>query len=235
MNDCDTEKAKSKILEERFPCIDFTFFGMKPVDPATIPAPRLLKVHLPYSLLPQSVKDKKCKIIYISRNPKDLMVSYYFFLRMFKAVKMDFSFKEAGKLFLANRAPYGPYWRHTLEAWQASKHSPDTVLFVKYEDLKKSPEENIMKIADFLGKPLTEEKVTLIKEATSFKKMKDNPQSNYSWLDKTGEYKPEEEKFMRKGTVGDWRNYFDDELSMMFDAEYKKYFGETGIHHDFEL
>lgn len=62
MNDCNVEKAKAQTLEERFPCIEFTFPGEKPVDPKTLPRPRMIKIHMPYKLLPQSVKDKKCKV-----------------------------------------------------------------------------------------------------------------------------------------------------------------------------
>ncbi|TYJ38748.1 hypothetical protein E1A91_A04G014000v1 [Gossypium mustelinum] len=39
----------------------------------------LLATHLPYSLLPRSIIDSGCKLIYICRDPKDTFVSWYHF------------------------------------------------------------------------------------------------------------------------------------------------------------
>ena len=39
--------------------------------------PRLLKTHLCYDMLPKQVRDKKPKVIYVTRNPRDAVVSLY--------------------------------------------------------------------------------------------------------------------------------------------------------------
>ncbi len=41
-------------------------------------APRLIKSHLPGQLLPPGVWDKKIKMVYVIRNPKDVVVSLYY-------------------------------------------------------------------------------------------------------------------------------------------------------------
>ena len=46
-----------------------------------IPSPRVLKSHLAGPLLPPQLMEKKPKIIYVLRNPKDLIVSRYYFLK----------------------------------------------------------------------------------------------------------------------------------------------------------
>ncbi|XP_014671639.1 PREDICTED: alkaline phosphatase-like [Priapulus caudatus] len=59
------------------------------------------------------------------------------------------------------------------------------------------PKASIRKIAEYLGRELTEDQVDLIAEATSFKKMKTNPKANYDWLPQTMYQK--HRKLMRKG------------------------------------
>ena len=41
------------------------------------PRPRIFTTHLPYEGLPQKALDGRCKILWISRNPKDRIVSWY--------------------------------------------------------------------------------------------------------------------------------------------------------------
>lgn len=51
---------------------------------------------------------------------------------------------------------YGGSWfNHILEWWEAAQADPDHVLFLRYEDMLKTPEEHIRKIADFTGIPHT--------------------------------------------------------------------------------
>ena len=38
---------------------------------------RLIKTHLCYEMLPEQVRTKKPKLIYVTRNPRDAVVSYF--------------------------------------------------------------------------------------------------------------------------------------------------------------
>ena len=86
-NDLDFEKANSGTLEERMPFLELSGFLNFLTD--TLPSdsldlannlplsePRLLKTHVCYDMLPKQVKDKKPKIIYVTRNPRDAVVSF---------------------------------------------------------------------------------------------------------------------------------------------------------------
>lgn len=45
---------------------------------------RFIKTHLPFSLMPPSVMNKNAKIVYVARNPKDVVVSYYHLSRLYR-------------------------------------------------------------------------------------------------------------------------------------------------------
>ncbi|PIO25418.1 hypothetical protein AB205_0102980 [Aquarana catesbeiana] len=67
----------------RAPCfikVPFLELGKTSLELAnTMPSPRLLKTHLSVHLVPPSFWEKNTKIVYVARNPKDCMVSYYYF------------------------------------------------------------------------------------------------------------------------------------------------------------
>ncbi|KAL2920968.1 Cytosolic sulfotransferase 13 [Bienertia sinuspersici] len=45
-----------------------------------LPSPRLLNTHMPYNSLPRSILSLGCRVLYISRNPLDTVVSFYYFM-----------------------------------------------------------------------------------------------------------------------------------------------------------
>lgn len=53
--------ATSKTLDERWPYLEFTHSALRPVK--ELASPRLIKTHLPYTLLPESVRVKKPKVV----------------------------------------------------------------------------------------------------------------------------------------------------------------------------
>ena len=135
---------------------------------------------------------------------KDLLVSFYHFYRMSKSLgNFDQDFESFFKLFQEQRLLYGDYISHVL-GWWAENENPN-IYFVKYEDLKADPRGEITKMASFLGKTLTEAEIEVILSESSFKSMQDN--SAVNMVDATV-FNLSVSKFIRKGEVGDWKNYF---------------------------
>ncbi|KAJ8308914.1 hypothetical protein KUTeg_013788 [Tegillarca granosa] len=54
-------------------------------------SPRILSTHLRFNHVPNDMKKRKCKMIYIQRNPKDVAVSYHNYMRseMFSKISWD--------------------------------------------------------------------------------------------------------------------------------------------------
>ncbi|KAJ7351135.1 hypothetical protein OS493_036337 [Desmophyllum pertusum] len=148
-------------------------------DIKTLPSPRILKTHLPYDVIPKGAnKDTRCKYIYIARNPKDTVVSFFNFTASLTSHNgyngpWEFYFK----LFIEGNVGWGQWNDHVLGWW---KHKDDSnVLFLKYEDLHKDLLSHVRMIANFLNKPLSEELINRISEQCSFNGMVKNA-SSYS-------------------------------------------------------
>ncbi|KAF5274102.1 hypothetical protein FQR65_LT04500 [Abscondita terminalis] len=177
-------------LDKRFPHLELcTLFDFKKLELKTgstrpeyvrdsveytknLPAPRLIKTHLPFSLLPDQIQNgtRVPKIIYVIRNPKDVCVSYYHHGTLMQGWRTNLD--NFSEVFLADKAMYGSYWKHVLEFWDRRLSS--NVLLICYEDMKKNLLSVIRKIADFLDKTLPEEKIPQLLEHLSFESMKNN-------------------------------------------------------------
>uniref|UniRef100_A0A8D2D453 Sulfotransferase n=1 Tax=Sciurus vulgaris TaxID=55149 RepID=A0A8D2D453_SCIVU len=72
----DTKWIQSVPIWERSPWIE-TDLGYKLLNENE--RPRLLTSHLPFHLFPKSLFTSKAKVLYLMRNPKDVLVSGYYF------------------------------------------------------------------------------------------------------------------------------------------------------------
>ncbi|XP_041479021.1 sulfotransferase 1C2-like [Lytechinus variegatus] len=203
-----------------------------------MPSPRMLKSHCHSPFLPPGIRtdDPKAKVIYIARNPKDTAVSYYHFCRFIPGLPTYESWDVFFEEFLANRAPRGSWFENVLPWWRKRNHP--NVLFLKYEDMKKDLTGAVRQIAEFMGKSLSDDVIAKIAEASTFKAMKNNPSSNpdtliMAGLEQAGMEKPKDKSFMRKGVVGDWKNYFTDDQNKRFDELYKKEMAGSGLEFEF--
>ena len=88
-----------------------------------------------------------------------------------------------------------------------------------------------MKVSKFLGKQLLDDVIPGIIEHLSFESMKNNKTTNYSNLP---EFDESISPFVRKGTIGDWKNYFSEEQSALVEKMYKAKIESLGINLDFE-
>lgn len=159
---------------------------------------RLIKTHLPFFLIRDQFEKVNPKMVVVMRNPKDNVVSCFNFAKGLGRLKDGVMFEDFCRFFKMGYYTYGDFRDFNLEYW--SLRSRENVLIVQYENLVHQPFQEVRNIALFLGYSLSADKIATIVHNTSFGTMSKNEGIN--WSLKSGD------KFLRKGKVGDWKNWF---------------------------
>ena len=177
----------------------------------TQPRPRKIKSHLPLSFLPDNLLDT-AKVIFVARNVKDMVVSYYYHYKL-NNPNMDWNL--FAKMYKAGAVKQSQMIPMVLEAW--NRRSNPNLLFLTYENMKKDYEKEAKRIKEFLNVTLTPEQDRFVKERTSFGEMRKSDAVN-----KKHEipHTPSDKgpSFIRKGIIGDWKTHFDQETNKEWDA-----------------
>ncbi|NXX40386.1 ST1C1 Sulfotransferase, partial [Tricholaema leucomelas] len=225
----DVEKCRRDTTYRRHPFLEWSIpepSALRLELAEAMPSPRTIKTHLPVQLVPPSFWEQNCKVIYVARNAKDNLVSYYHFHRMNKALPEPGTWEEFMEKFMLGKVLWGSWYDHVKGWWKAKdKHR---ILYLFYEDMKENPKKEIQKIMKFLEKDLNQEVLNKILHNTSFEVMKENPMANYT-KEFQGIMDHSVSPFMRKGSVGDWMNYFTVAQNKKFDEDYKKKMADTSI------
>merc|ERR1711976_381774 len=217
--------------DPRAPYLEFALphrpSGLQLLD--KIEPPRTAKTHLFYEFVEKQVEKDKARIIVVMRNPKDVITSYYHHYRLLKRFDSIGDFHDFFAVYKAKLLGFGDPFEWCVNWWE--KRHLENVFVVKYEDLKKYPEANIKKMALFLGNQLDDKVIADVAAATSFKNMSSNKADMSTFKKFMDESKG---KFVRSGTVGDWKNHFTQAESDYVDQKCKELFDPVRLTFDYE-
>ncbi|XP_026865018.1 sulfotransferase family cytosolic 1B member 1-like [Electrophorus electricus] len=229
LHDGDAEVCKRAPTAIRIPFLEIQ-------SPAPIPSgldllksmkpPRVIKTHLPIQLVPEGFWENKCKVIYVARNAKDNLVSYYHFDRMNQSQPEPGPWEEYIQKFMKGNLGWGSWYDHVKGYWK--EREKRNILYLFFEDMKEDPRREVVRIMRYLDLSLADNVIDKIVQLTSFKVMKDNPMANYTFIPKAV-FDHSISAFMRKGEVGDWSNHFTPAQSQMFDEDYAKQMANVDI------
>ncbi|CAG4906951.1 unnamed protein product [Colias eurytheme] len=248
-NNLDYKRAKSEDIVSRFPLIDYCLiltqesekdkldkiddvdkreFLKRVLEPGVnklqdAPSPRFIKSHLPLSLLPPNLLDTT-KVVYITRDPRDVIVSYYNILKL-RYLKPGVEFSVFWSLFRRGLVPWSPIFAHLKEAWE-KRHHPN-MLFIFYEDLSKDLAGCLKRTAKFFGKSYSEEQIQELCEHLKFENFKKNDSVNRLQVMQELGVVNQQNTFIREGKVGGWRDYFQGEMETEVENWMKENLADT--------
>lgn len=172
-------------------------------DPETLEkleSPRILNSHIYKEQVPTSILQNN-KIVLISRNPKDIAVSWYNHNVADLETDYEGKFSAFYELYRVGNVPNGDWFEYNTVWWKWSRDR-ENVLWVTYEEAKRDLPSLVEKMAVFLEVSSTPELCQSISDSCSFQKMK---QDKHNLI--PCELR-ENMSFYRKGHVGDWKNWF---------------------------
>ncbi|EAW73318.1 sulfotransferase family 4A, member 1, isoform CRA_b [Homo sapiens] len=205
-------------IDEQLPVLEYPQPGLDIIKELT--SPRLIKSHLPYRFLPSDLHNGDSKVIYMARNPKDLVVSYYQFHRSLRTMSYRGTFQEFCRRFMNDKLGYGSWFEHVQEFWE---HRMDSnVLFLKYEDMHRTA------LPAPIGQVQRDPGIDLECSRSISK-------ASFSSVAGRTASGPSSSLVCVSGRVGLWKDIFTVSMNEKFDLVYKQKMGKCDLTFDFYL
>ncbi|XP_037540636.1 cytosolic sulfotransferase 3-like [Nematolebias whitei] len=181
-------------------------------------SPRLIKTHLPVQFVPKSFWEQNCRVVYVARNPKDNVVSYYHFGHMNGQHPEPGDWNTFLQKFMEEKMVFGSWYKH-VNGWWEKKQAYSKLHYMFYEDLSENTGREIDQLCSFLGLSPSAEEKEKVRATVMFDNMKQDKMVNFSTIQ---EMNQDVFPFMRKGQVADWKNHFTVAQNKRFDEDYKQ-------------
>ncbi|XP_046579189.1 sulfotransferase 1B1-like [Haliotis rubra] len=110
-----------------------------PQNVTSLPLPRILNSHDNVKLLPADIFKKRCKLVYVMRNLKDVTVASYNHTRNTRQCRYQDNWENYMEYCVLGKFHYGSWFDHVLEWEYLKKTHPDLpILTLHYEDLQEA-------------------------------------------------------------------------------------------------
>jgi sulfotransferase family protein len=182
-------------LESRIPEIyDVTDRNLR-----AFPRPRIIKSH-------ECFDPRYKKIVYIVRDPRDVLISYYEFQLKRRVISEECSLEEFVPRFMESEIePKTGSWRDHVVSWTATRGGQRNFLLLRYEDMIADTQKESTKIASFLGLDSSPERIAravALSSADRMRKLEKEQSQQWKETKKTRQDKP----FVRKAASGGWKS-----------------------------
>jgi len=171
---------------------------------AKVPRPRLIKSH-------EYFDPRYKKVIYIVRDPRDVVVSHYYFHLKQGFIEDGYPMEKFVSRFVSGDVdPIFASWGENVASWIATRLNGREFLLLRYEDMKANTALELVKIADFLQISYDAEKLTRAVELSSAERMRElEKRDENRWIGTRSRRK--DVRFVRTATTGGWRSLLNEE------------------------
>jgi hypothetical protein len=163
------------------------------------PRPRVIKSH-------ECFDPRYKKIIYIVRDPRDVLVSYYEFQLKRRVISDDCSLEEFLPRFMESEfEPKTGCWRDHVLSWIATRGGQQGFLLLRYEDMLANTQKESAKITSFLGldsNPGRIARAVALSSAGRMRQLEKEQSRQWRETKKTRQDKP----FVRNAAAGGWKS-----------------------------
>jgi len=180
----------------------------------SLPRPRYMKSHEAYN-------SKYPKLLYIVRDVRSVILSYYHYLLRVGEITHRTSYYKFTKLFLSGHLDYWGTWRDHVESWLTLRgHNDSKFCLIRYEDLKEDGMTTLGVINTFLQLNRSDDELELALKKSSFENMKKHEkEAGGNWVE--AKYaKDNKSSFVRVGTIDDWKQVLDNKSLRLLHEEY---------------
>ena len=132
------------------------------------PRPRIIKTHCYFD-------HRYPKMIYIVRDPRDVVLSYYDFQRKYRQIEDNYPLDRYVDDFVCGRlisAGWGT-WRENVASWVYARGHEKNFLMIRYEDLLDDTVSELGRVAQFMGVEASDSDLVRAVELSSADRMRD--------------------------------------------------------------
>ncbi|MGB8012192.1 MAG: sulfotransferase domain-containing protein [Terriglobales bacterium] len=162
------------------------------------PRPRVIKSHHPFD-------PRYKKVIFIVRDPRDIVLSQHFFQIKRGIVAPDTPMEEFVPRFVRGETSDYGSWGQNVGSWLIARHHTPGFLLLRYEDMIVRPVEELAKIAVFLGRRPDRGELARAVELSSadqMRKLEEEQADKWVVTKATRKDMP----FMRSAKAGGWKS-----------------------------
>ena len=169
-----------------------------------IPRPRLIKTHHYFD-------PRYKKVIYIVRDPRDVVVSYYYFHLKQGFITDGYPMSKFVERFVSGEVdPTYASWGENVASWIATRFRKQDFLLLQYEKMKTKTVSELAKVADFLEIPYDAARLSAAVEKSTAERMRDlEKRDEDRWIGTRAKRK--DVRFVRTAVTGGWRSALNSE------------------------
>jgi Sulfotransferase domain len=158
--------------------------------------PRVIKTH-------EYFEPRYRRVIYLVRDPRDVVLSLYNFRRKYRSVDDSYSIER----YVAERFLPGDLdvsWSEHVGSWLGTRMSHPGFLLVRYEDLLQDPTRGLSRLASFLGITADTEALAQAIERSSASRLRELEKTQHeAWVTTKG--KRADVPFIADAVAGTWK------------------------------